>query len=521
MLAWQDIPTLLERLGRDEARTPALTFYRGPTRVARLDYGELAARVARTAARLRALGVGSDDRVGLASANRLEVPVALLALWRLGAVAVPLNPQAPHDWSHVLDHAGARACLATQPHRQALQSLTTTWPLEACWDGPDGAPDDLRASATAPAIILYTSGTTGRPKGVVLSQRNLITNGAIMARHFGLERSTQLAVLPLHHAHALGFGLMSALSTRGHLVFSEGFDPWSWAAMVRAESVEVASLVPTLLPLLLQAHVTHDQLPSLRALLVSSAPLSRELARQFEEATAIPLVHGWGLSEFTNFACCIDPDEDPDDRRRLLWTAEVPSVGSPLPGTEVSVRDEQGRPVGEFVRGELCVRGGSRMIAYHHDPEATERTLWRDWLRTGDQGYYRVIRGRSYFYVTARLKEIIIRGGEKYSPLALEQTLLAELPELSGHVAVVGFPHAMHGEEIGAYLDVPSLSDASRSRILQATERLPPDLRPKIILHGAAAIPRTHTGKVQRRQLMPLFAAYQSCRGPTRLIASP
>src|SRR6185295_7564953 len=132
--------------------------------------------------------------------------------------------------------------------------------------GGAGAGGDL-------AVVLYTSGTTGQPKGVALAQRNLLHNGWSMARCFGLDGTTQLAVLPLYHAHALGFGLMSALSSGGHLVLSERFDPFAWPEIIRRESVTVTSVVPTLLPPLMETRVAASQVPTLRALLVSSAPL--------------------------------------------------------------------------------------------------------------------------------------------------------------------------------------------------------------------------------------------------------
>jgi long-chain acyl-CoA synthetase len=510
------IPALLAVDGAGGA-APALTFYQGRARVGQLAYAQLAAAVERVASGLNQLGVRHGDRVALASPNRLEVPVALLALWRLGAVAVPLNPTLRDDWHHIIEHANVCGCLVASELRDHLAGETLAFlrAIEEPW--PDAAAAPRAASPTAPAIILYTSGTTGRPKGVVLSQRNLLTNGSAMAARFGLARTTQLAVLPLYHAHALGFGLMSALASGGHLVFTDRFDPWAWAEIARSESVEVASVVPTLLPLLAGAHVEAAALPRLRALLVSSAPLPREVARDIEARTQLPLVHGWGLSEFTNFACCLGPLA-PATRRRLLLDAELPSVGPTLPGTEVTVRDANGRELGESRRGELWVRGDSRMLGYYRDVEATARTLEGDWLRTGDEGYFLELGGERHFFISGRLKEIIIRGGEKHSPLEVERRLIEELPELAGHLCVVGFAHALQGEEIGAYLELQTLSDAARSRILQAVERLPVERRPKIILHGAQSIPRTHTGKVQRKKLQALFAAYAECRGPSRLV---
>src|SRR5205814_9872764 len=181
----------------------------------------------------------------------------------------------------------------------------------------------------------------------------------------------------------------------------------------------------------LETRVTASKVPGLRALLVSSAPLDVSLARTFEDQTAIPLVQGWGLSEYTNFACCLSPALPAQERRSLLLDGELTSVGSPLEGTEVTVID-----------GELCVRGPSRMLGYFKDEAATQATVDADgWLHTGDEGHAREHAGRPHFFITGRRKEVIIRGGEKISPLAVERKLLAALPELLGHLVVVGFPH--------------------------------------------------------------------------------
>jgi long-chain acyl-CoA synthetase len=496
-----------------------ITFYRGRERVGQLGPGELTARVAGTVTFLRELGVCHGDRVAIASPNCLEVPVLLLAVWQLGAIAVPLNPNGPsEDWCHILKHSGARGCFASRTLIEAVSSAFAGFvrPIEDCERADAG--DQLPSMATdEPAIILYTSGTTAQPKGVMLSRRNLSANASAMARNFSLSGTTQLATLPLYHAHALGFGLMTSLATGGHLVFTDRFDPLSWAEVIRAESVTVASLVPPMLPLLLQARITRERVPTLEALLVSSAPLPTELARQTLERARLPLVHGWGLSEFTNFACCLPPELDEKERCMLLCGDALPSVGAPLDGCEVTVRDECGRDREEGAPGELCVRGPSRMLSYYRDEEATRRALTQDWLRTGDLGFYRLHRGKPHFYIAGRLKEIIIRGGEKYSPIAIEERLIGALPELTGRLVVLGFTHALYGEEVGAYLE--SDNDALASRILQAIERLPVAMRPKVVVQTSRPIPRTHTGKIQRRKLAPLFEPYSDHRGAPRLVA--
>ena len=525
-----DIPDLLGHLGRLPSEAPALTFYRGRTRQAHQTYGGLLAAVERFTRRLRDdLGVRSGDCVAVLAPNRLEVPALLLATMRLGAAVVPLNPTTPPaDWDYILQHSAARLIFGT---RELLGRLVRR-PSQTCAfeDEPAAALDDDSgrvpiaaepgALAATRAVVLYTSGTTGNPKGVALGQGSLLANGWSMAVNFRFDRETQFAVLPLYHAHALGFGLMTTLVSGGHLVFAERFDPFSWATVLQAEAVTLTSVVPTLLPPLLQVNVRRDKFPTLRAMLVSSAPLSVALARTFETQTEIPLIQGWGLSEYTNFACCLSPDLPDGERRRLLQEGELTSIGGPLAGTEVEVAGPDGVSLPAGARGELRVRGHSTMLAYFNDPAATAATLGADgWLRTGDEGFFEVdpLSGRRSFFITGRIKETIIRDGDKFSPLAIERQLLGQVPELEGRLVVLGFPHDVHGEEIGLYVEEAELTETTRAALTKATTDMPIDARPKIILHGTTPIPRTHTGKIQRRKLLPLFAPFGASRGALRI----
>jgi long-chain acyl-CoA synthetase len=516
----RDIPSLLKRLA-NYGPLPALSFYRGKGLEGRLSYRELSSKVIGLAGALhRDLGVCRGERVAILAPNRLEIPVLVLAVLRLGAVVVPLNPgSAVEDWTYILAHSGARGLCVTREllARVPMASRPSfTLLVEDAFalgaDGPEPpAPSELELENGA---VLYTSGTTGHPKGVALRQGNLLWNAWSMAKNFDLDRTTQLAVLPLYHAHAFGFGLTTALSTGGHLVFTERLEPFTWAEVIRAESVAVTSVVPTLLPMLLAAGVMQEKVPSLRHVLVSSAPLPVELAREFEMRARIPLVHGWGLSEYTNFACCVSPALPADERRHLMFSWEVPSIGPALLGSEVRVTDAQGSPAREGVRGELVIRGRSTMSGYFRDPEHTARAIDVDgWLHTGDEGFFQVHDGRPIFFVTGRLKDIIIRDAEKYSPLRLEQRLVESLPELSGRVVVVGFPHKEHGEEVGAYVEVDAIDDDCRARLTEAIQGMPVAERPKVVLFGREPIPRTHTGKVQRRKIQPWFRRWSAHRG--------
>ena len=515
-----DVPGLLA-LWTHGSERPALSFYRGKSLEGRLSYGELAERVdALAAAMHRTFGVRAGDRVAILAPNGLEIPVLVLALLRLGAVVVPLNPgSAVEDWTYILRHSGARGLCATRQLAERVPAQARpgfVLHVEDAFALEDGGGFDAPAAGLAEqmAVVLYTSGTTGNPKGVALRQRNLLWNAWSMARNFGLGGTTQLAVLPLYHAHAFGFGLMTALSTGGHLVFTERLEPFTWAHVIRAESVAVTSVVPTLLPMLLSARVVREQVPTLRHIMVSSAPLPVDLARDFEVRTRVPLVQGWGLSEYTNFACCVSPDVPAEQHDRLMFSYEVPSVGPALEGTEVRVVDESGAAVGEGTRGELVIRGPSTMLGYFEDVDATARAIDAGgWLHSGDEGLFRMHEGRPVFFVTGRLKEIIIRDAEKYSPLRLERRIVDALPDLSGKLVVLGFPHAAHGEEVGAYIETEELDDALRERLSAAIGAMPVAERPKIVLHGTEPIPRTHTGKIQRRKMQPWFAPWATHGG--------
>jgi long-chain acyl-CoA synthetase len=534
---FEDIPALLDRLAHLPAERPALTFYKGKARAGHWTYGELLAAVDRFTRRLRdELGVRQGDRVGVLAPNRLEVPALFLAAMRLGAAVVPLNPTTPPaDWDYILAHSEARLIFGA---RELLERLVKRPDVVCAFeDGPtagDGGTATPALAASAPgtslakqmAIVLYTSGTTGNPKGVALGQGSLLANAWSMALNFRFEDETQLAVLPLYHAHALGFGLMTTLTTGGHLVFMERFDPFAWGEVLRAESVTLTSVVPTLLQPLLQIGVRAEKVPSLRAVLVSSAPLTASLARAFEEKTNLRLLQGWGLSEYTNFACCLPADLAEEERRRLLHGGELTCIGSPLPGTEVKVVGPDGATLSAGERGELCVRGHSTMLSYFRDDAATAATLGADgWLRTGDEGFFQQASpggpgtpaGAPAFFITGRIKETIIRDGDKFSPLAIERRIVTELPEIEGRLVALGFPHDVHGEEIGLYIEEEELGDELRARLTKVVGEMPLDARPKIVLYGTTPIPRTHTGKIQRRKLHAAFAPFRNSRGALRI----
>jgi long-chain acyl-CoA synthetase len=157
------------------------------------------------------------------------------------------------------------------------------------------------------------------------------------------------------------------------------------------------------------------------------------------------------------------------------------------------------------------------MKGYFKDEEATKNAFHDDWLRTGDEGFFVTEDKQRVFFITGRIKEIICRGAEKFSPIALERRITSVVPEISGNMVVLGFPHHVHGEEIGVYVETGEMSPELEASLRKAVESMLPDQRPKVILFSGAPIPRTHTGKIQRRKLLHFFERYDDVKGQLQI----
>jgi long-chain acyl-CoA synthetase len=507
------LQALLERVAAEQDPDGrAITFYRGTERGTSHTYGEYLERIRAWAAFLQDNGVGAGDRVATLARNRIEIPICYLAAMSIGAVVVPLNPSySVAEMSFVLGDAEPMLVLTDEPTGRARVAEFGDRAVHFIDDVdlPLGAgPKAVEVRGDDPAIILYTSGTTSFPKGVEQRQRNLVANAWSMVKALKIDRPTQYSVMPFYHAHAVGFGMMTCLLTGGHLVMTDRMDPFSWAGVVQAEGVTLTSMVPSMLQLLVRTRVTTEQVPTLKFVFVSAAPLPSALARTFEEQSGLKLAHAWGLSEYTNFATALPVDVDQDVRADLMFGDETPCVGSALDGASVEVVRPGGGRAEPGELGELRVQGPSLTLGYHGNPEATAAAFRDGWLHSGDEGYYREVDGVEYFFITDRIKDIIIRSGEKISPAAVEAAILADLPELAGKIVALGYPNEVYGEEVGLVVERETIDDV-RDALTAAIERLPVRMRPKVTLWGPDVISRTHTGKTQRRMLVPRFAGYR------------
>jgi long-chain acyl-CoA synthetase len=493
---------------------PALSFMQGSEEVRRLSYAQYLDAIERWSSFFLDLEIQPGDRVATLLKNRLEVPIIYLALMSIGAVVVPLNPSySARELEFVLSDSAAIGVLTDQAtlgtserdfSRCRFVKDIDTVQLDDQYRKPVFAPDK-----TSPAITLYTSGTTAFPKGVVQMHGNLVANAWSLVKALDIDAPTQLSVMPFYHAHAVGCGMMTCLLTGGHLLVAERMDPLAWPKIIRAFGVTLTSMVPNLLHLLERTSVRAIDVPTLRFIFVSAAPLPTHLAKSFEARSGIRIAHAWGLSEFTNFATCLPVTLEQELREQLMFGEATPCVGSCLDGVDVEVRLADGSAAADGQIGELWVRGPSLTLGYHNNPHATNDAIVDGWLRSGDEGYALARDGKAYFFITDRIKDVIVRSGEKISPLAVEAAIVDKVPKLVNNLVALGFEHAVYGEEVGLVIEEQA-AEGLMDELKKAIESMPVRQRPKVVVCGHEIIPRTHTGKIQRRLLKARFVKFAS-----------
>ena len=471
-------------------------------------------------ATLRALGVARGRRVATLFGNEPDVAITYFAAWSLGASVVPIN-LGEDDERIAFVLRNSEACVAlysadgaprAQAMREALPALrwhdvSATAPAVAATDvGPPEAPQPEDE-----ALVVYTSGTTGAPKGVVLTQQNLLVNAHALAEWHGVDRRARLmCVLPTHHVNGIVVTLVMPLLADAAVVLCRRFQTREFWRNAGRERVSVVSVVPTLLAFLLEDERGQDgaDLIAFRHLICGAGPLTVELGMRFEDRFGFPVIHGYGLSETTCYSSMLPVGQTPEEHRVWMRDHGFPSIGTPLPCNEMAIHDAEGRALREGERGEIAIRGVNVMRGYYRRPEANDETFAHDWFRSGDEGFFQNdAAGRPYFFITGRIKELIIRGGVNLSPFEIDEVLNA-IPGVARGLAV-GFENRWYGEEVGAYVMLEPDAALDAEAILRACrEKLPFGKSPKVVVFGNE-IPATATGKYQRGRLVPLFAEFK------------
>ncbi|MYT93836.1 AMP-binding protein [Streptomyces sp. SID8359] len=477
---------------------------RHPDRIAvvdgdvRVTYRDLWRDALRLAARLRADGVGTGDRVALLLPNSADFPRAYYAVLAAGATVVPVHGLlVAEEVAYVLRHSGCRTVLAAGELTAVAEAAAAATGVRVlavdhggrALDGLDGPeprdPDDT-------AVVLYTSGTTGRPKGALLTHANLVRNATVCARDlFALTPDdVVLGCLPLFHSFGQSCAMNAALGAGASLVLTARFTGPGALALMAREAVTVFMGVPTMYHALAEAAVADGPRPAgLRLAVSGGAALPVALLERFEDAFGTVILEGYGLTETSPAATFNRPGE-----RR------PGTVGRPIPGVEAAVADprieDRVVPLPDGERGEVVLRGHNVFAGYLDNPRATAQALVDGWFRTGDLG----VRDQDGFLtIVDRKKDLIIRGGFNVYPREVEETL-ARHPGIA-QVSVVGLPDDVRGEEIcAAVVARPGARLHPDELVEWARERLGRHKYPRIV-RVLGSLPLGPSGKVLKREL--------------------
>ncbi|MCW3012976.1 MAG: hypothetical protein JWO02_68 [Solirubrobacterales bacterium] len=490
----QTLPALLEARGAElgDAR-----FVRDAQRS--WSYGEFADRVRVVAAGLRARGVQRGDVVGVVLPNGPEYLEAWWAILWLGAVFNPVNPALTvREATDILEDSGARTALCATDRVAALRDADLPALQDVIGVDREAADPlaDLRGAGTVdePAAVggddlmslVYTSGTTGRPKGAMLTHQNFLSDTRMLAELLpAVQGDTLGMVLPLFHVNAQLVTTVMPMLMGADIAMWDRFSASTFWATVAEFQPVTFSAVPTMLAALLHAPgADAAQTNTVRYVICGAAPLSPALFRRFEDKFGIAILEGYGLTEG---ACCstLNPFYGP---------RKIGSIGLPVRGQDVEIRDAAGRGMAVGEPGEVCLRGPNIMQGYFHRPEATAEALQDGWLHTGDVGYRDA---DGFVFLVDRKKDMIIRGGENIYPREIEDALL-EHPGVQ-QAAVVGRAHAVRGEEVHAVVvlaagvELETVQEHSRGRL--APFKVPSSW------DVVDDLPKTSTGKIDKKPL--------------------
>ena len=464
-----------------------------------LGYGDLDAASARFATILAGHGVRAGDRVAMTMPNVTYFPVVYYAILRLGAIVVPLNPLLKAgEVAYAWQDAGARVAVvfplfAEQAQKAASGTgteviVTVPGELEAQLAGTAPQAGVAERAAGDTAVILYTSGTTGQPKGAELTHANLSSNVTTT-----LE--TLLPVgpgdvlfggLPLFHSFGQTVGLNLAVAAGACLTLLPKFDGAEALSVVDRDRVSVFLGVPTMYSALLGVpERDRFDTSALRTAVSGGASLPVEVLRGVEEAFGITLLEGYGLSETSPVASFNHPDRP----------TKPGSVGTPLRGVEFGLRDEHGAEVGEGEIGEIVIRGENVMKGYWNRPDATAEAMQGGWFHTGDLA---TRDADGFYFIVDRVKDMIIRNGFNVYPREVEEVLYAH-PAVA-EAAVFGVPDAARGEEIAALVTLKAGAEATEDELRDwVQERIAAYKYPRIIRFGV--LPKGPTGKILKREI--------------------
>ncbi len=565
---FRNIRDLLSLHSKTSGQKTFLIFYDEDGSRQELNYAEFNARVHQAANFMyEDLGIRRGDRVATIAYNHVDTVLIYFACWVIGAAVAPQNvAEDDRRIAYILRNSEAKVCFVRVEYLQRAENIIsglgddegapniaqivavggnrgdryidfhaeiasrpTTFLADESGakssDMPLNEGNDASASLADEALLVYTSGTTGRPKGVILAQYNLLVDAQGISQWQAVTGNQRMmCVLPIHHVNGIVVTLIMPLYVGGSTVLNRRFSvSHFWERIVR-DRVNVVSVVPTLLQFLIEfgerereagntifgGGINRRNLTHFRHLICGAGTLSVALARAFSEMFGITLLHGYGLSETTCYSCFLPISLSWQANQHWLLDHAYPSIGCPIEANEMAIfaADGSGLKLGEGERGEICIRGHNVMQGYFKRPDANAETFKFQWFRSGDEGFFlRDENNRPFFFITGRIKELINRGGVKFSPFDIEEVLLGIDGVKVG--LAVGFENVYYGEEVGVYVVLEDGAKLDAEAIIaRCRARMTFEKSPKVVVFGRD-VPVTSTGKYQRLKLQEHFAEWE------------
>lgn len=463
----------------------------------RIGYARLWQEARRYAARLRSMGVGPGDRVAILVLNTPDFPRAYYGVLALGAVVVPVHALlTPEEIAFILSDSGAKVLICGGPlvpagTAGAAAAGVPVFEAQLPPDAPIGAL--IEREPGDDAVILYTSGTTGRPKGAVLSQNNIILNASVCVNDlfYVVRDDIFLAALPLFHAFGQTVVMNAAFRAGACVLLMPRFDGAAALDMMIEQRVTVFAGVPTMYIALLEAAKARTERPQLRVSVAGGSSLPLVVLEAFEASFGVPIYEGYGLSETSPVASFNQQDfgRKPGTVGRGIWGVDVDVANAELEDRIELLAPEE--------LGEIVIRGHCVFKGYLNNPQATHAAIVDGWFRSGDLGTKDM---DGFITIVDRKKDMILRGGYNVYPREVEEVLMRH-PAVK-QVAVIGIPHETHGEEVVAVIvrSDEGIEVTDETIIAWSQEHLARYKYPRYV-HFIEAMPLGPSGKVLKREL--------------------
>jgi acyl-CoA synthetase (AMP-forming)/AMP-acid ligase II len=503
--------TLVTILAHHTLHQPNALLLIAPETGRTLTYGGLARHTDHLARFLQGRGLKPGAKVGLFLHNGLQTTTLFLASMCAGYVVTPFNLlSVGRGLAWVIEHSGVGIVFTS-----AAQAAVLTEALEGAANPPAVVMIDVDAAAVLdmaglppratphtpkpsdPALLMYTSGTTGTPKGVLLSHANLLAAATTVARWHGLTPADRmLSSLPLYHINGQVIATLAPFVSGGSIVAPHRFSASQWWDLVEQHHCTWINLVPTIIAYLLNAPASEQRrFPRVRFGRSASAPLPPEHHKAFEARFGIPVIEAMGMTECASMVFC----NPPEAARRKYGSPGLPC------GVEAALIDRNGRLLADNQPGEIILRGANVMAGYYNDPAKTAEALrplgdGAPWLHSGDLGYRDT---DGFYFITGRLKELIIKGGENIAPREIDETLLRH-PDIL-EAAAFGVPHSAYGQDIAAAVIAKPGSTLNAADLKAWCIAELGAFKAPAHWHVVSELPKGPSGKVQRLKLAELM----------------